>query len=395
MLIFKFLLIIFFLVKNAKNEENILSIKTIESMSLSYFVNPIIDEQKNLYIITGECLDEKLNQNQKNFNRNILKFNSKGILIENTTFSSNFEFKNAEIEYIKKDNNQYLLITTSSSIELFDITKGLILGNITNDLYGYKSSLKRLNNENYLYMYQQEQNDASNKLVIKKILIDFQNNNNFLNETNYIKNNITIDKSIISCDTTDGDTNKYIICVYYNSNNQLEISSFSSNLDLVSNKLLEEETTIKNSSYFFKIIYFKDYFKFILMNSLNENIIRLRYFKYKNNLFLNQLTFISDDENDYIDIEEAQISPFNEYNDIIALNSNQLLKINAYLNDIIISIFNFYNDDTVLEVKNFKFNENKDFSSFINPRLSIFNNIIVVCLSTKHLDQIKTGFFFY
>ena len=381
------------MVKNTKTEEINLSIKTIESMALPRYINSIIDEQNNLYIITGECLNGNNNQDENNFNRNILKFNSKGILIDNKTFSSNFEFKNTEIEYVKKDNNKYLLITTSSSIELFDIEKGLLLEKKANNIYGYKTSLKKINNENYLYIYQQQESTIST-LVIKNIFLNFQNNKNILNETNYIKNNITKDKSIISCDTTNDDTNKYIICAYYNSNNQLEISSFSPNLELISTKLLEEETTTMNTSYFFKIIYFKASSKFILINSLNENITRLRYYKYKNNLFLNQLTFISDDDNDSIDIEDAQLAPLYEYNDIIALNSKQVLKISSYLDDIIISMFSFYNDDTLLEVKNFKFKENKDFSSFINPRLSIFNNIIVVCLSTMHLNQIKTGYFF-
>ena len=45
---------------------------------------------------------------------------------------------------------------------------------------------------------------------------------------------------------------------------------------------------------------------------------------------------VFDDENDYIDIEEVQISPLYEYNDIITLNSKQVLKISSYLNGLMI-----------------------------------------------------------
>ena len=129
------------------------------------------------------------------------------------------------------------------------------------------------------------------------------------------------------------------------------------------------------------------------MNSF-ENNSRLRYIKYINNKFINQLGLISDDDNNYIDIPETQLSPLFSNNDIILFGPNKLLKISTYLSDLIISIYDFYNYDSSLSIKTFKFKDIQAYSSFKNPRLSLFNNIIIVCLSTIFLKERKIGYFF-
>lgn len=377
-----------FLVNKIYSNKVILSIKTFDYIFNSNFIIPTIDEGNNLYITTGEFYNGTSNYP---FYRNLLKFNKNGILIQNKTFSFEEEFKNPEIEYFEDEYGQYLLISTSSSIELYNILKNFTMNSIKYNSYSYKSTLKKLFNNNYFYSYKEKDN-FNYYLSFINLSINLESKESF-SVYKYKENEISPNTAIISCDTT-YDENKNIICVYINNKDELIISSYNSkNYNSLINRQLEKNDKY---SYFYKVIYFKDSTKFIVINSFDENNSRLRYYKYKNNNFLNQLSFISDDENDYIEFGETQLSPNYEYNDIITIDSTKILKISIFSNNIIISIFIFLNSDTALEIKTFKFMNNSDYSNFKNPRLSIFNNIIVVCLSTFHLNLKKTeaGFFF-
>lgn len=382
-----FFIFAFFLVNKIYSNEVILSIRSFGHLNNSNFIVPAIDEENNLYIITGECNN---GTSTYSYYRNLLKFNSSGILIENKNFSFDQEFKNPEIDYFENEYGQFLLISTSLSIELYNISNNLIIKSIHQNSYGYKFSLKKLFNNNYFYSYIEINNNNNYYLGFINISLNLESKE-FFSLSHHQRNQINSNSSIISCDTT-YDEYKNIICVYINYNNSLVISSYNSNnFKSNINKALENNDKY---NYFYKVIYFKDSTKFIVMNSFDENNSRLRYYKYKNNIFLNQLSFISDDENDYIQFGETQISPNYEYNDIIAINSTKILKISVLLNNIIISIFNFLNSDTTLQINSFKFINNGNYNSFKNPRLSIFNNIIVVCLSTLNINKIETGFFF-
>ena len=380
-----FFAFLFFLINKIYSNESILSINIIESINSAQFINPIIDDKNNLYIITGNYSEENIYDSNINYNRVILKYSSNGQLIENISFISDYIFNNPEIVYVNKYNSPYLLFYTSSSIGLFNIERKQFAyeKDINDELFQYKISLKKLDNSLYFYAYKNEE-----QFKIKNIIL--KDNQEFLLE-NHAINYIFLNEGSISCDITNGNE-FFILCLYLNRNNRLEISSFSSDY-IIQNKQLIEETYITNRNYFFKILYFKDNNKFIIMNSF-ESYSRLRYIKYINNKFLNQIGLISDDENNYIDIAETQLSPLFENNDIILFVPNKLLKISTYLNDLIISIYDFYNYDSSLSIKIFKFKEINDYSFFKNPRLSLFNNIITVCLSTIFLNQRKVGYFF-
>ena len=376
----RFLLFILFLIKISYSENNNLLIKIINEEDLTDFINPLNQEDEdNIYISFGSRLKDEFSQ------RTILKFDSTGNKVQEFSFSSASDNINTEVAYIN-DIKEYIVIISSSLIELYDIDDKKIITkkNIDNTL-GYRTPIKHLDDNYYLFAYKQN----NGNVVLNKLLIE----NDEIKEVNTkIINNISTNKSIVSCDTTND--NQYILCVYFNEKNQLEIASFSSDLQII-NKKIDESNIL--DTYFIKIIYFKDENKFIVLYSLNETYTRLRYFKYKNNLFLNQLTFITDDENDYLDEDITQLSPYHDHNDIIDFNSTKIIRISVNSNDFLISRYQFYNDDTSLSIKNYKLNDvliNKDYSSFSNPRLSFLGNIIVVCLSTMYLDEKKIGYFF-
>ena len=376
----RFLLFILFLIKISYSENNNLLIEIINKEDLTDFINPLNQEDEdNIYISFGSSLKDELSQ------RTIFKFDSTGKKVKEFSFSSTSDNINTEVAYIN-DIKEYIVIVSSSLIEIYDIEDGeIIITKTIDNTLGYRTPIKQLDDNYYLFAYKQK----NGNVVLNKLLFE----NNKIEEVNTkIINNISTNKSIVSCDTTND--NQYILCVYFNEKNQLEIASFSSDLQIV-NKKIDESNIL--DTYFIKIIYFKDENKFIVLYSLNETYTRLRYFKYKNNLFLNQLTFITDDENDYLDENITQLSPYHVDNDIIDFNSTKIIRISVKNDDFLISRYQFYNDDTSLSIKKYKLNDvliNKDYSSFSNPRLSFLGNIIVVCLSTMYLDEKKIGYFF-
>ena len=395
----QFLLLVLLLIKNCFNDENNLSIEIINSKVLSYFINPVIDKDNNLFIITGDYSEKETNK----YTRNILKINSSGSLIYNKSFKSNYNYKYTEISYIRNDNNKkdYLIIITSSSIELYDIKNNIIISEIDIDnALGYRTPMIQLEENKYMFAFKEKEGS----LIFGNLLIDFDNNqikkiNEKINGYNY--NNDKFNETIISCDIAhdndnDNDSNnKYILCVYINDKKQLEISSFSYDFELINKKI--DESILLDDRYFIKIVYFKYYNKFVVMNALNQTYTRLRYFKYKNNMFLNQLTFITDDEKDYLDENIAQISPYLSHNDIISLNSRKIIRISINSNDAIISRYQFHSNDISLSIKNYKLNEilnNNNYMYFLHPRLVLLNSIIVICLSTLYLNERRTGYFY-
>jgi len=92
-----------------------------------------------------------------------------------------------------------------------------------------------------------------------------------------------------------------------------------------------------------KILYFKDDNKFIIINSINDNTIRLRYLKYNNGVFINQLYSITDSNEQYLDIEENQFNPISNFNDAIVAEQEKIIKISTYDSQIIFQYINFMN----------------------------------------------------
>ena len=388
-----FIFFVLFIINSINSDEKESYIREIESLPNPFFINPILDnENNNLYLVTGESsIDEK---DKDNYIRKIIVFDKSGALIQNLTYSAKNGFDNPVIDYIHENNNKYLLIMTSSSIELFNIGEKTTLHSISNHYSGWLPILLKIKNLEYAHIYQGTSED--NYLIIKNILLNLNNNDEYINVTRtYRKDPINDCDNMLSCDKTYD--NNYVICAYikYEEEIKIELSAFGvkNEYDKLTSKTIESSPTL-SSSYFLKILYFKDNDKFIIVNSFNDTISHLRYYKYKNNFFINQIFFISDDENDYVNLTNTQLSLYYQFNDIIVLNSYKVAQISAYKNKIILTLFTFLNDDTKLVVRTFKFKDNPENINFWNPRISLINNIITISLFARKGNERKVGFFF-
>ena len=98
-----------------------------------------------------------------------------------------------------------------------------------------------------------------------------------------------------------------------------------------------EKAGYKKPDRFIKIFYLKGSYNFILMNSQTKTISRLRYFNYQYNAITDKLASITKKTETYLDIYNTQYYGFNGDNDLIAVDSNKIIKL--YSGDKIITIF--------------------------------------------------------
>ena len=140
---------------------------------------------------------------------------------------------------------------------------------------------------------------------------------------------------MISCDYTRN--NNYFLCAYYSHDLEVSVSVFRANdLVLMREKKYEPAGYFDGSDNFIKIIYFKDNSNFILVNSQEENIARLRYFSYTYDKIENKLSSIAQGS-EYLDIYNTQEYGFDGDNDLIAIENNKIVQ-----NKIILS-YQFFN----------------------------------------------------
>ena len=382
-----FLFILLNNVYNLSDEEGTYSITFVDNnMETSNYIIPIFREHQDfLYIVSGESLDENNNHNSNNFAWKLLKFNiNSGVLFGNYTFYSNYPFDNPEVISIG-DNSSYLLTTTTNSIQIFN---EIVSKESTYSFYGSRRTLKKIGS---YYYHAYIDNENQNNIIISQMILN--NNKSIERNKNSEPVKTLIYQSMISCDYSKD--NNYILCAYFSENKYITISLYNNDLDLIKTEQKENIDNI-NEEYFIKIVWFKDNYKFIILNSKSDYITRLRYFKYINNKLISQLYTIIDSEDQYLDIDETQLDPYQNSNDIIAVDSDKIIKIYCSGETIIITIFQFYEHDSLLFIKiyNMLSFDNIGFNSFNHPRLAMFRDSILVCLSTSYNNKQTTGFFF-
>lgn len=215
----------------------------------------------------------------------------------------------------------------------------------------------------YYFAHLDCNNGENNYLFIKKMVIDYYKDNiphfEIIKTNNELKVLINSD---ISCDLTKD--NNYIICAYYTDNDTVNISVFNNELKLLLTETLGE---VKSKNYYATIIYFKENSNFIMMNSQTSLITRLSYFSYSNNQFIDKLSSITEDSQHYLDIENTQ---YNGYinNNYITTVDDKIIKIftrrGSAGGQIIITIIQFYENDTSMSIKIYNMFNNNGFSSF-------------------------------
>ena len=371
---------------NLKKEPIHYTIKIIDNEMKSNHILAVNNEEEGyLYIITGEE-GENLNL----FKRYILKYDVNSGEFHKYFFNSIYPFKNPE-STIAGYFSEFLLTTTEKAIAIYNGTY------IEEELFNIFSSRRTLKNIGTEYYYAYTNNDNKNSLIITKMELVIQTR--YYNAQFYkiIKTSEPLSiisyQEMISCDFTND--NQYILCAYISQDKSFTISVHNKYLELIQ---VEKKEVCQNfdTSYFIKIIYFKDNSKFITMNSENDYITRLRYFRYKDKNFINQLYSILDNNEQYLDIDETQQTGYNYNMDIIAVDSNKIVKVFASSDQIIITIFQFYEHETLLFIKiyNMKGYDYIGYNYLLNPRISIFRESMVVCLSAYYNGDHRAGYFF-
>ena len=383
-----YFLFLFNLVYNLLNEYTI----NLANINItSNYIIPVINQNGNLYIVTGSSEKNDLNK----YPRHILNYSSySGSLIQEYFYESNYPFEGPEI-ICAGDNFEYLLTYTINSIELFEWEKYKLYEQ-TEKFNSKRRTLSRYHGTNF-YQY-------NNAYIYKD---DFYNNSNLVIESRIIFNNgltpggkvfpveVLYGLSMASCSSTSD--RSYCLCATFSNNKKVNIIV----KDQYSTIILQDEREIVpdvNSDYFIKISYLKDKNKFVIFNSQSDYIIRFRFLEYSNKNLINLLEPINNDngKNSYLDILGIQLSPYQYNNDLIILNSSKIITIFVNEDKISISILHILDGDSTLLIRTYNMLGffNYGYSDFRGPRLALFKNTIVVCLVNNNYYGKNGGYFF-
>ena len=361
-----------------------------ENMKQGTFISPTISEDGYLYIVTGHDEDLKNNQSQ----RYIIKYDiNTSSLIEQYHYNLSYGFYAGEA-YAFNDRSKYIF-TSSFSNEKNDSRNYEIrhLNSYSinwqdNSIYGIRRFFRKAGSFYYFFHF-----DENNFFLQKKMAIAYYVNYipyfEIINETRRFK---TENTAMLSCDLTKD--NKYILCAYFVDDVKVVIVGFDENLDIKYFHIYNDEkheSTYKDD--FIKIVFLKENSVFVMMNSINDKITRLRYFNYLGNDIRDKLYTII--KNDYLDIENTQTNPNYGCNDIIALNSEKIIKIfgNDISNNVIITIIQFYDNDTAMSIKIYNMINQNGFTNFMQSRISFMKNSFVFCASAIKNDIRRPGHF--
>ena len=273
--------------------QNVFSIRLIGEDTLTrnaYYVSPAIDNNGDIYIITGE------NGNFPQYTRHISKFDINLMDVTNDYYyfcQCNFDFGEA---YVIGDNPKYFFLTTYIANEdygtsdFLELTGTYLAEGQNNDIEGYKRFFKKVGNYYYLARITGGRSGPI-RFVVKRMELDLINNPGtsrhypFINiiTNNYDQIHLEY-QAMFSCDLTNypNYNNNFILCTYFSLNKKAELSIFDNNLNL-KNKIELDDTPEEwpDNGGFIKILYFKDNSKFILACRRGNSKMRFRYFEYK------------------------------------------------------------------------------------------------------------------
>ena len=393
-ILIEIIFLLIYTVEDLEIKENEYKINIIDNeMRSSYFGLALVDKN-SYYIITGENSNNDCNTIGKSFRRVVLKFDIKSnILIDKYCFNSSYSFELPN-SILSGENSELLLTMSKKSIEIYNWNKLIESENENVNISG-KHNLIKIDSYYYNSFLQEKFEDSKTNIyfTIQKIqLIDAKSPSyQIISKSTPIK--VASYLSMISCDISKDKKN--IICIYYSKDDYFTIIVYDLNFNIILSEIGELLNNENNNDLFMKIVYFKDDNKFIIINSQDDNIIRLRYLKYINNNFINLLYPITDTNNKYIDIEDTQMKANSIYNDIIVAGEDKLIKVSTYINEVIISIFHFYEHDTLLYIKIYKMKNEEKITSNINPFIAMIKNSFIICLAAyDNNNRPLSGYFF-
>ena len=195
-----------------------------------------------------------------------------------------------------------------------------------------------------------------------------------------------------SCDVTSDKKN--ILCAFYSEDTSVNVAVYSSDLAFITNKKYEPLNYYGNGDNFIKIVYLNGNYNFVIINSQDDSISRLRFINYQNSNINDQLKLITNNDMDYLDIDNTQKNLHNAEIDIIAVDSDKVIKLYVSQSDntIIITIFQFYSSNKGLSIKIYEFENNEGYSIFYQGRLNLIKNSYLISFSAEK-DGIRRPFY--
>ena len=362
-----------------------------ESLRPATYIRFATSENGLLYIVTGE---DTLDAGKRHRYIIIYDINTASF-VKKISYESNFGFWRGE-PYFVGDSSQYLFITTfydeyneESSFEILDINKLKTKQKLDSELNGYRRGFVNSRPYYYYMFLKLYENDGWYITLKKMYLVQKDNFPEFqIYATNEHKVKIEY-QAMISCDKSPDDS--YIFCAYYSEDAYVAVSVFTKQLGHINEKKFEK-AGYKMPDRFIKIFYLKGSYNFILMNSQTETISRLRYFNYQYNAITDKLASITKKTETYLDIYNTQYYGFNGDNDLIAVDSNKIIKL--YSGDkIIITIIQFYENDSKMTIRIYYMYNNNGFPSICQGRIAMLKNSIVIGGSSSRNNLHKPGYF--
>ena len=386
------ILFIVFLLKSIKSSDitkNYFSIKLVdETMNQGTYIRPT---QGNgyLYLVTGEDVFPK--------RRHIIKFNMDSATYdEHIIYSSQYGFWRGEPYYYYNDSD-YLFISTFhdentgiSTIERYDF-KLKDKSQEEFKLYGYRRAFKQAGK--YFYHIFIDPNTYKYLFIVKLSINKFQVDQNLFlavkvsNDTELLRY-----EAMISCDFTNDQV--YLLCSYFTENYEVAVTVYDTDLNKIKTEIFPKITGYNDS--FIKIAYLKNNNYFILLYC-HDNIATLRYFSFENKQFVDKLSSIIKSANNYLDVEDTHNAPGNNRNDMTVVNSNKFVKIFcpyvSYSSPIIITIFEFHDNDSALSIKIYNMINLNNFNELDLPTITMLKNSFVICLSATRNQVHRPGYF--
>ena len=126
----------------------------------------------------------------------------------------------------------------------------------------------------------------------------------------------------------------------------------------------------------------------------SNTISRLAYFSYLNNNINDKLYQMTKSSSGYLDIQNSQSNGNYGSNDIMVADSNKIIKIfgNDSGNNIIITIIQFYNNDSSMSIKIYNMINNNGFNYLKQSRISMLKNSLVFCASAIKNNVRRPGY---
>ena len=383
------------LVKNSDFTNNYFSLQLMYEESITGIYTRQVLSEKYLCVLGSQ---DKVG-NQKTYRYIIIYDRNTGAFVKKLKYLSDNSLIGGEAIFLD-ENSKYLLISSANE----DSRQNYEIVNIQNSktyswhspLYGYRRQFLSYNND-YIFFYEIYIKDTDQETIvgIRKEINGYYNDfpsirNTYISE--YLKQKRW--SAMISCDFSLNE--RYIICAYYSSDLDVTLSVYDNFLSFIY-EVKYEKVDYYTLDNFIKIVYLRNNYNFVIVNSQSDSISRFRYYRYNPNSknFYSLLAPILNNGKEYLDNENIQKHVHNGENNIIAVDNNKIVQLytNNGANQIIITIFQFYNSDSALSIKSYYLKNNEGFNGFLQSRINMLKNSFLISAGAGNGNVFRPAFF--